>query len=227
MFAISRSACCRCIACHFPASALLTQFVMLQTSKPKSGADSVFKLSGATGLSLQDSKERAKQRDAELLAEGLSKRQESQNGTSTSAANGSHSRDDHSNRHGRDEEGRPGQYRDSPDRDRHWDRDRKRQHRSRSRDRHSHSKRRRTVSPEERGPAGNRPPPAPLLDKPEKDAIYKGRVSGVMDFGCFVELQGLRRRVEGLVHITNLSNTRFLLCSTTSSCTPTQCLMQH
>ena len=196
---------------------------MLQASKPKTEADSASKLTGATGLSLQDSKERAKQLDAELIAEGLSKRQQSQNGTSTSAANGSHSMDHHRSRHSKDEDGRPGHHRDSPDRDRHWDRDRKRQHRSRSRDRHGHSKRRRTVSPEERGrdrrgPAGNRPPPAPLLDKPEKDAVYKGKVSGLMDFGCFVELQGFCSRVEGLVHITNLSKTRCVLSSSSSCC---------
>ena len=120
--------------------------------------------------------------------------------------------------HRRDEDGRPGHNRDSPDIDRHWDKDRKRQHCSRSRDRHN--KRRRTVSPEDRdrgryggrdgrGPAGNRPPPAPLLDKPERGGVHKGRVSGLMDFGCFVELQGFKSRVEGLVHITNLPKTRY------------------
>ncbi len=170
---------------------------------------------------MQDSKERAKQLDAELVAEGLSKRQQSHNDASTSGANGSHSREPDSSRHrghSRDEDGRPGHNRDSPDRDRHWDRDRKRHHRSRSQDRHG--KRRRTVSPEDRdrgrdggrdtrGPSGNRPPPAPLLDKPERGGVYKGKVSGLMDFGCFVELQGFKGRVEGLVHITNLSKTRY------------------
>jgi len=189
----------------------------LQSSKPKgTGLDSASRLSGASGLALQDSKERAKQLDAELIAEGLSRRQQSHNDASTSAANGSHSRELDSSRHKShrsDEDGRPGHNRDSPDRDRHWDRDRKRQHRSRSRDRHG--KRRRTVSPEDRdsgkdrrGPAGNRPPPAPLLDKPERGGVHRGKVSGLMDFGCFVELQGFKSRVEGLVHITNLSKTR-------------------
>ncbi|DBA76854.1 TPA: hypothetical protein ACH3X2_008868 [Trebouxia sp. C0005] len=190
---------------------------LTQASKPKgTGLDSASRLSGPSGLALQDSKERAKQLDAELIAEGLSRCQQSHEGASTSAANGSHSRELDSSRHRShrsDEDGRPGHNRHSPDRDRHWDRDRKRQHRSRSRDRHG--KRRRTVSPEDRdsskdrrGPAGNRPPPAPLQDKPERGDVHKGKVSGLMDFGCFVELQGFKSRVEGLVHITNLSKTR-------------------
>lgn len=33
-------------------------------------------------------------------------------------------------------------------------------------------------------------------------------MSGIMEFGCFVELQGTRRRVEGLVHINNLASQR-------------------
>ena len=201
---------------------MLTDLFPLQSSKPKgSGSDSTSKLSGASGLALQDSKERAKQLDAELIAEGLDRRQQSHNDASTSATNGSHHREPDSSMHRshrRDEDGRPGHNRDSPDIDRHWDKDRKRQHRSRSRDRHN--KRRRTVSPEDRdrgrygdrdrrGPAGNRPPPAPLLEKPERGGVHKGRVSGLMDFGCFVELQGFKSRVEGLVHITNLSKTRY------------------
>lgn len=38
--------------------------------------------------------------------------------------------------------------------------------------------------------------------------IAQGRVSNVMDFGCFVELQGFRKRTEGLVHASNISSTR-------------------
>ena len=193
----------------------------LQGSKQKgTGSDSASKVSRASGLAMQDSKERAKALDAELIAEGLSKRQPSQNGTSTSAAHGTRDQDGRREIHSHDEHGRPGHNRDSPDKDRHWDRDRKRQHRSRSRDRHG--KRRRTVSPEDkdtdrdaarvidrRRPAGNQPPPAPLLDQPERGGVYKGKVNGIMDFGCFVELQGFKSRIEGLVHITNLSKTRY------------------
>lgn len=38
--------------------------------------------------------------------------------------------------------------------------------------------------------------------------IYDGRVSKVMDFGVFVELDGFDDRKEGLVHVTNLSSQR-------------------
>lgn len=206
---------------------LLTFIRCEQASNPKTnGSNAASKLSSASGLALQDSKERAKQLDEELIAEGLAKRQQSEQHASTSEATMSHrSAGTHSRQ---DENGRPGHDRDSPDRDRHWDRDRKRQHRSHSRDRHGHSKRRHSDSPEDtgrhrgrgrdrdgdagrdrKGPSGNRPPPAPLIDKPEKGGVYKGSVSNVLDFGCFVELQGFKSRQEGLVHITNLSKTRY------------------
>jgi S1 RNA binding domain len=38
--------------------------------------------------------------------------------------------------------------------------------------------------------------------------VYRGRVSNTMDFGAFVELQGLRQRYEGLVHVSEISKTR-------------------
>ena len=181
---------------------------------------------------MQDSKERAKQLDEELIAEGLAKRQQSQQHASTSNANGSHNDSSRYRGSSQVEDGRTGQHRDSPDRDRHWERDRKRHHRSSSPDRHRPSKQRRSESPEDRdryrdcgrdrdrrrdpgrdrkGPSGNKPPPAPLVDKPEKGAVYRGTVSNILDFGCFVELQGFKGRTEGLVHITNLSKTRYAL----------------
>lgn len=41
---------------------------------------------------------------------------------------------------------------------------------------------------------------------PEVHGIYMGRVSKVVDFGCFVELVECRSRVEGLVHVSNMSS---------------------
>ncbi len=38
--------------------------------------------------------------------------------------------------------------------------------------------------------------------------VYRGQVANVMDFGAFVELQGLRQRAEGLVHVSEISKTR-------------------
>jgi len=57
-------------------------------------------------------------------------------------------------------------------------------------------------------PPRGRSPPRQVLDEPEMYAVYKGRVTNVMDFGCFVELQGFRSRTEGLVHASNISATK-------------------
>ena len=54
----------------------------------------------------------------------------------------------------------------------------------------------------------NLPPPPPMLDKPEQFGVYRGRVSNVMEFGCFVELLGFRTKAEGLVHLANMAKTR-------------------
>lgn len=49
------------------------------------------------------------------------------------------------------------------------------------------------------------PPPPAQPDAPELGAVCRGTVSSVMEFGCFVELKGFRRRFEGLVHVANMS----------------------
>uniref|UniRef100_A0AAQ5XQZ7 ATP-dependent RNA helicase DHX8 n=1 Tax=Amphiprion ocellaris TaxID=80972 RepID=A0AAQ5XQZ7_AMPOC len=106
----------------------------------------------------------------------------------------------------------------SRDRDRHRDRDRekdrKRRHRSRERDR---GKRRdKTSRWSDRSPSPrkdqdrdsdrwkdkhvDRPPP----EEPSVGDIYNGKVTSIMQFGCFVQLEGLRKRWEGLVHISEL-----------------------
>ncbi|PNH07175.1 putative pre-mRNA-splicing factor ATP-dependent RNA helicase, partial [Tetrabaena socialis] len=53
-------------------------------------------------------------------------------------------------------------------------------------------------------PAPKRPAPAPLPDAAELGGVYRGRVTGTMGTGCFVELINLARKVEGLVHIANI-----------------------
>jgi len=40
--------------------------------------------------------------------------------------------------------------------------------------------------------------------EPEVNKIYTGKVANIMPFGCFVQLEGLKRRWEGLVHISQL-----------------------
>ncbi|XP_029933088.1 ATP-dependent RNA helicase DHX8-like [Myripristis murdjan] len=46
----------------------------------------------------------------------------------------------------------------------------------------------------------DRPPP----EEPVVGDIYSGKISSIMQFGCFVQLEGLRKRWEGLVHISEL-----------------------
>ncbi len=43
---------------------------------------------------------------------------------------------------------------------------------------------------------------------PHTTGVYRGKVTGIMDFGCFVELMGVRGRAEGLVHVTNMATRR-------------------
>uniref|UniRef100_A0A8C4T8L5 ATP-dependent RNA helicase DHX8 n=1 Tax=Erpetoichthys calabaricus TaxID=27687 RepID=A0A8C4T8L5_ERPCA len=105
-------------------------------------------------------------------------------------------------------------------RSRDRDRERRRRHRSRSRSRSrsrdrdkGKSRRRsrsRTPSPgrkaRDKGADRwkdkhvDRPPP----EEPSVGDIYVGKVTSIMQFGCFVQLEGLRKRWEGLVHISEL-----------------------
>lgn len=82
--------------------------------------------------------------------------------------------------------------------------DRKRRSRSRDRKRdirkRSHSgdrKRHRSRSREERKRVE-------IRDDPELGKIYDGKVANIVSFGCFVQLFGLRKKWEGLVHISQL-----------------------
>uniref|UniRef100_A0A673M4D4 ATP-dependent RNA helicase DHX8 n=1 Tax=Sinocyclocheilus rhinocerous TaxID=307959 RepID=A0A673M4D4_9TELE len=108
------------------------------------------------------------------------------------------------------------------DRDRERDKDRRRRHRSRSRSRSRSNERDRRKRrsrwhsrSRSRSPARgdrdkgsdrwkdkhvDRPPP----EEPSVGDIYNGKVTSIMQFGCFVQLEGLRKRWEGLVHISEL-----------------------
>uniref|UniRef100_A0A672PRV2 ATP-dependent RNA helicase DHX8 n=1 Tax=Sinocyclocheilus grahami TaxID=75366 RepID=A0A672PRV2_SINGR len=110
----------------------------------------------------------------------------------------------------------------SRDRDRERDKDRRRRHRSRSRSRSRSNERDRRKRrsrwhsrSRSRSPARgdrdkgsdrwkdkhvDRPPP----EEPSVGDIYNGKVTSIMQFGCFVQLEGLRKRWEGLVHISEL-----------------------
>ncbi|XP_055920622.1 ATP-dependent RNA helicase DHX8 [Eupeodes corollae] len=77
-------------------------------------------------------------------------------------------------------------------------RDRHRSRRSRSTDRHRRSDRDRSQQREKRRS------PTPMPDDPEPGKVYTAKVANIVPFGCFVQLFGLRKRWEGLVHISQL-----------------------
>lgn len=74
--------------------------------------------------------------------------------------------------------------------------------RSTSRNRHRERQKNRNKS-RSRSPVRKRSV-TPLSDDPEIGKIYSGRVANIVPFGCFVQLLGLKKRWEGLVHISQL-----------------------
>ncbi|KAH8416000.1 hypothetical protein KR222_006328 [Zaprionus bogoriensis] len=109
----------------------------------------------------------------------------------------------------KDKDRRRRRSRSREDRDR--DRDRRR-HRSSSRDRQrrrrsrsrSRSRSRERSSRHQQEQEKMPPPSAAMTDDPEPGKIYSGKVANIVPFGCFVQLFGLRKRWEGLVHISQL-----------------------
>ena len=95
------------------------------------------------------------------------------------------------------------------------DRSGRRRSRSRSRSRERH--RRRRSHDRSRSRSRSRSPGttsgrrhSSKWDQPERlsgpvvSQVYDGKVSSIMQFGCFVQLEGVRGRHEGLVHISQL-----------------------
>ena len=41
-------------------------------------------------------------------------------------------------------------------------------------------------------------------ESPDVGKVYAGKVSNIVAFGCFVQMEGLQKRCEGLVHISQL-----------------------
>ncbi|KAJ2952510.1 hypothetical protein O0L34_g6829 [Tuta absoluta] len=54
------------------------------------------------------------------------------------------------------------------------------------------------------GKKRKRSPEVEMSDDPEPGKIYNGRVANIVPFGCFVQIEGVRKRWEGLVHISQL-----------------------
>lgn len=76
--------------------------------------------------------------------------------------------------------------------------------RSRSRNRRSRSRGRDDRSRRNRSPQRSKRSETPLPDDPEPGKIYSGRVANIVPFGCFVQILGLKKKWEGLVHISQL-----------------------
>lgn len=95
----------------------------------------------------------------------------------------------------------------SPRRSRSRDRRRKSpspRKRSRSRHRRSRSRGRDDRSRRNKSPQRSKRSETPLPDDPEPGKIYSGRVANIVPFGCFVQILGLKKKWEGLVHISQL-----------------------
>uniref|UniRef100_A0A3P8XRJ6 ATP-dependent RNA helicase DHX8 n=1 Tax=Esox lucius TaxID=8010 RepID=A0A3P8XRJ6_ESOLU len=89
------------------------------------------------------------------------------------------------------------------DRDRERDRDRSKKRASRWNERSRSPSRDRDLkegSDRWKDKHVDRPPP----EEPTVGDIFNGKVTSIMQFGCFVQLEGLRKRWEGLVHISEL-----------------------
>ncbi|XP_047527700.1 ATP-dependent RNA helicase DHX8 [Vanessa atalanta] len=118
----------------------------------------------------------------------------------------SRSRDRRSRSRGRDRRRR------SKSRQRHKSRSRERHRRSRSRNRRSKSRsqsrgredRSRYRDSEFVKKPRKKSPDEAISDDPEPGKIYSGRVANIVPFGCFIQMEGLRKRWEGLVHISQL-----------------------
>lgn len=68
--------------------------------------------------------------------------------------------------------------------------------------RNGHGERRRKRDRYDDDDGFRRPPPVELDDQPILYKVYEGRVTGVKDFGAFVNLQGVKGKVDGLVHVS-------------------------
>lgn len=96
--------------------------------------------------------------------------------------------------------------RDRRRRSRSRSRDRRRRSRSRSkgRRRRSRSRSRSRDRPHKKDRSRERRKEAEIKDDPEPGKIYNGKVSNIVAFGSFVQIFGLRKRWEGLVHISQI-----------------------
>jgi ATP-dependent RNA helicase DHX8/PRP22 len=118
-------------------------------------------------------------------------------------------RDDSRERRGKDDRDRGGRDSsrdrslrdDSREKKRRRDDSRDRNKRDDSRDRDRDRDRNRS---EKESSSTSRPSSSKRSSEPEVYGIYDGRVTNILDFGCFVELEGFYPKREGLVHVAQL-----------------------
>ncbi|KAJ9138456.1 Helicase associated domain-containing protein [Pleurostoma richardsiae] len=75
---------------------------------------------------------------------------------------------------------------------------------SSSKSRRRERRERRDFFDDEEDDAFRRPPEREIDDSPKLYKIYEGHVTGIKDFGAFVNLHGIRGKVDGLVHVSAL-----------------------
>jgi len=205
---------------EFPESFISSLFRLIQRLKPGEASDKSSSAAAAAGgkqavfpgLAIPDrplwehkedslqgeklTKEKAK--NAEVASETLN---ELESLLAASKKEGREQRKARSRSRSRSPEGRSRRRSRSRSRDRRDDRDR-----DRGRDRERDNER-------DRGRGGDRdrdrkPRWDQLDEEPQDFKIYSGKVTSVRDFGCFVALEGIKGKREGLVHVSQLSQTR-------------------
>lgn len=72
------------------------------------------------------------------------------------------------------------------------------------RTRHRHEKKSRRHRHDEEDDHFRRPPVPELDDEPVLYKVYDGKVTGIKDFGCFVNVLGVKGKVDGLVHVSQM-----------------------
>ncbi|KAI1279538.1 ATP-dependent RNA helicase DHX8 [Halotydeus destructor] len=83
-------------------------------------------------------------------------------------------------------------------------REKKRRDRSRSNDRSRKHRRSRSRSGDRGSKRQDRNKREEMPMDPVVGEVYRGKVANILQFGCFVQLEGLKKRWEGLVHVSQL-----------------------
>jgi ATP-dependent RNA helicase DHX8/PRP22 len=171
------------------------------TVETKTGERDTVRRSGDAGRgAARDADSSRGERDDGARGRGDSRerRDDNRNGSRWNDRDGANGRGrDDSRRDGQDRYDRGGER--GSDRDGNRGGDRERRPRDDSRDRNDRG----------RGNYGGRSdsPPAkrskPMSSEPELYGIYEGKITNILDFGCFVELEGFNRK-EGLVHVAQV-----------------------